>query len=190
MLSASALRPGMVIRLEGTPYKVVAADYHAGGGKMGGVTHAKLRNLRTGTLREWRFRADEVLEPVELERRPMQFLYRDGNMAHFMNPETYEQVAVDDDALGRAADYLAEGMTLPVELLDGEPAGVVFPDVVEARVEETAPPVHSQGTDNVWKEAKLENGATIRVPPFIAPGEWIRVDVQAGAYVERAKGKR
>lgn len=95
MLPASSLRPGMAIRLERDPHKVIAAEYHAGGGKMGGVTHAKLRNLRTGTLREWRFRADETVEPLELERQTMQFLYREGSVSYFMNPESFERVKAE-----------------------------------------------------------------------------------------------
>lgn len=187
---ASSLRSGMAIRLERDPYKVIAAEYHAGGGKMGGVTHAKLRNLRTGTVRERRFRADEAVEPLELERQTMQFLYREGNVSYFMNQETFEQVPVESERLGHAASYLTDGLTLPVEFLDGRPVGVVLPAVVEVRVEQTAPPFHSQGTDNVWKEAQLENGVTIMVPPFIAPGERIRVDVEAGTYIERVKAEK
>jgi elongation factor P len=187
MLSGSELRAGMSIRLEGEIFRVLASLYHGGGGKMGGVSHAKLRNLRTGTLREWRFRADEAVERVELEKQNLQFLYRDGGLSYFMNPESFEQVAVEDERLGPAGHFLAEGMVLPVEFFESQPIGVVLPDVVEATVAETAPPVHAQGTDNVWKEAKLDNGVSVMVPPFIAGGERIRVDVEAGRYVERAR---
>ena len=85
--------------------------------------------------------------------------------------------------------YLSEGMLLPVELLEGVPLGVMFPEFVEARISETAPPTRSQGTDNVWKEARLENGARIMVPPFIAQGEVVKVDVEAARYVERVHHK-
>lgn len=188
MLSANDLRTGMAIRLEGTPYRVVDAEYHHGGAKMGGVTHARLRNLETGTQREWRFRAGEMVVELALDREPMQFLYRDENAAFFMNPRTFDQVPVDIGMLGKGADYLTEGTVLTVEFLDGRPVGVVFPDIIEATVTETAPPSHTQGNDNVWKPAVLENGARIRVPPFIAPGERVRVEVETGRYVERAHG--
>jgi elongation factor P len=190
MVTASELRPRMTIRVQGTLYRVVGADYHGGGGKMGGVTHAKLRNLETGTMREWRFRADETVEDIAPEKQTMQFLYADEAVSYFMNSETFEQVGIDSARLGRAASYLKEGMTLPVEFVEGRPTGVVFPDVVEVRVEETAPPVHAQGADNVWKEARLENGVTVMVPTFIAAGEAIRVDVEAGAYIERARPEK
>lgn len=190
MVDASELRPGRVIRIEGELYKVLAANYHAGGGKMAGVTHTKLRNLNTGTLRELRFRAGEGVEAVEMELQTMQYLYGDGATSFFMNVETFEQVGMDNQRLGEVARYLKEGMTLPVEFVDGQPVSVVFPEVVEVAVAETAPPTHSQTSDNVWKEATLENGVTVMVPLFIAPGEIIRVEVETGKYVERAKGEK
>lgn len=189
MVLASDLRAGMAVRFEGDLYKVITATHHAGGGQLTGVTHAKLRNTRTGAIREWRFKPDERLEDVPLARRTMQFLYRDGESCHFMDMETFEQVAIESERLGKAAAFLVEGMTLPVEFSDGQPVGVVFPDVVELRVADTAPPTRAVGTESVWKEATLDNGMTIMVPPFIAPGEVIRVDVETATYVERAKKK-
>jgi elongation factor P len=190
MRSASELRAGMAVRLEGTLYKVLAADYHAGGGKMGGVTHAKLRNLETGTMREWRFRTDEVVEEIEPERRTMQFLYRDERVSYFMHPQTFEQVEIENQRLGRAAGFLREGMSVPLEFFEDRPVAISFPDIVEARVADTAPPVHGQGITNVWKEARLDNGQTVMVPPFIAPGEMIRVQVETAGYIERAKPQK
>lgn len=190
MLSASELRPGMAVRLEGALYKVIAAEYHLGGGKMGGVTHAKLRNLTTGAAREWRFRGEEPVDLVELERRPMQFLYQDADSSYFMHPQTFEQVGIENDRLGAATRFLREGASVTVEFFDGAPTSVLFPESVEVRVAETTPPIHAIGTTNVWKEARLENGLVIQVPPFIAPGEMIRVRVEPAAYLERAKGER
>jgi elongation factor P len=190
MVQASGLRPGGAIRLEGVLYKVIAAEYHGGGGKMGGVTHAKLLNLATGTVRERRFRGDELVETLAPERQNMQYLYADGDVCYFMHPETFEQVAVEKSRLGRASAYVREGTVLPVEFYDGEAMGIVFPDIIEMRVTDTAPPQHTQGMDNVRKEATLENGMRILVPPFIGPGETIRVEVATGAYMERAKPAR
>jgi len=189
MLTASELRPGLALRIDGVLYRIVEATYHGGQGKMGGVAHLKLRNLETGTMREWRFRSDQVVEDVTPDRLNMQFLYSDDRAAYFMHPETFEQVEVDTARLGRAASFLREEMVVPVEFVDGQPFGVVFPDIVDARVADTAPPVHAQGLTNVWKEAVLDNGLTIRVPQFIAPGEVIRVNVEDASYVERAKRK-
>lgn len=190
MLSASEMRAAMVIRVEGELYKVIAADYHAGGGKLGGVTHAKLRNVRSGTIWERRFRAEESVEVVEPERVTMQFLYSDEAMSYFMHPDSFEQVAVENERLGPVVRYLKPEMSLGVEFFDAKPMGVVFPPSVEVRVEETADPIHSQGSDTVWKQARLENGVNLLVPPFIARGELIRVEVETGAYMERAKTEK
>ncbi|MEW5983620.1 MAG: elongation factor P [Acidobacteriota bacterium] len=191
MLTASGLRAGMAVRIEGTLYKVLGVDHHSGQGKMGGTAHAKLRNLDTGTMREWRFRSDEVVEEIMPERQNLTFLYRDGDLSYFMHPGTFEQTPVENRVLGRAEAFLTEETTIPVEFVDNRPIGITFPDIVEATITDTAPPVHTQGGSNVWKEARLENGLTLQVPPFIAPGEVIRVDVEKGTYVERARmGKR
>lgn len=189
MLTASELRPGLAVRVDRTLYRIVEATYHGGQGKMGGVLHAKLRNLETGTMREWRFRADEAVEEITPERQNLQFLYGDDRHCYFMHPDTFEQVAVDQARIGRAARFLTEEMVLPVEFVEGQPIGVIFPEIVEARIAETAAPVHAQGGTSVWKDATLENGLTLLVPQFIAAGETIRVDVQRCTYVERAKKK-
>jgi elongation factor P len=190
MRQASELRPGQAIRFEGVLYRVTAADYHGGSGKMGGVMHAKLRNLDTGAVREQRFRSDESLEDIAPERQALQFLYRDADLCYFMHPETFEQVEIGATRIGAPVDYLREGQAVSVEFVEGQATGIVFPDVVDARVAETAPPSHAAGGDNVWKDARLDNGVHVRVPPFIAPGETIRVDVQTATYVERAKAER
>lgn len=190
MLPASELRPGMAVRIEGTLYKVVAAEYHFGGGKMGGFTHARLQNLDTGHQREWRFRGEETVDQIEPERQTMQFLYAADNVSYFMHPESFEQVAIENERLGRAASYLREGMSVSVEFVDARPVSIVFPDSVEVRIADTAAPIHGQGVSNVWKEARLENGLTIMVPPFIGPGETIRVQVETGAYVSRERAGR
>ncbi len=190
MLAASQLRGGMALRLSGEVYRVLDARFHGGGGKMGGVTHAQLRNLRTGTQREWRFRADETVETIELERRAMQFLFTEGETSTFMDPQTFEQVGVENTLIGKGVVFLTADSTLAVEFCEGRPVGVSLPEHVDVRVTETTAPAHTQGADNVWKEARLENGLKILVPPFIAPGELIRVSVADAAYVERAKERK
>jgi elongation factor P len=155
---------------------------------MGGITHAKLRHLETGTIRERRFRADETVKEVTPERQNLQFLYRDDRLAHFMPPETFEQVDIETDRLGRAVGFLTESMTVPVEFVNAQPIGVMFPDVVEMKVVDTAPAAHG-GATTVWKETTLENGVTIMVPPFIATGETVRMNVERSTYVERVKTK-
>jgi elongation factor P len=179
----------MTLRVDGALCRIVSCEYHGGQGKMGGVMHAKLHDLQTGKERERRFRAEETVEEVQPDRQSLQFLYSEGAVCTFMNPQTYEQVAIDEARLGKAAAWLTEETVVPVEFVDGEPLGIVFPEIAEARVAETAAPYHTPGTDNVWKEAKLENGVKVMVPPFIDVGETIRVDVETSRYVERAKGR-
>ena len=135
------------------------------------------------------FRPQERLEDLELDRRMMEFLFSDEDNCTFMNPDTYEQIAIPRAILGPAAQFLQAGMELPVEFFAEEPISVVFPAVAEARVQWTAPPAHSQ-QDSAWKEATLENGLSIQVPLFIAPGEVVRVEVKTGRYVERAHPER
>ena len=177
----------MALRHEGQVYKVIAADYHPGQGKMGGVTHARLQNLETGTLKDHGFRADLKLEDLPLDRVPMDFLYRDGEQCVFMNPESYEQVEIPAAVIGPQAQLLMEEMRVGVEFIEGRPVSVLFPDFIEVQVAETAPPVHNQ-QDNTWKEAELENGIQIMVPQFIKTGDVIRFDVQKMEYMDRAKG--
>jgi elongation factor P len=186
MITASQLRAGLVIRFEGQLYKVLLADYHPGQGKMGGVAHSRLKNLATGTLWEHSFRADLKLEEADAEKTPMDFLFEDGGECTFMNPVTFEQIALPAALIGPQARLLEPQMRVQIEFVEGSPVNVVLPDVLEVRVEETAPPSHQQ-VDSVWKPARLTNGAEIMVPQFIKTGEVLRLDVANMKYMDRAK---
>jgi elongation factor P len=188
MIIASELRPGTVIRIEGEIYKVLEVEAKAGAAKMGGVVKTKLSNVRSGRLWEPHFRPQERLEDLELERHMMEFIFAEGDSCTFMNPDTYEQIEIPGTVLGLGQKFLQSGMELPVEFFNGEPISVVFPDVAEVRVTDTAPPAHSQ-QDSAWKEATLENGISVRVPLFISPGELVRVEVKTGRYIERARAE-
>jgi elongation factor P len=187
MVVASQLRPGMAIRYENQVYKVMAADYHPGQGKMGGVMHARLKNLGTGTTWEHSFRSELKFDEVPLDRTPMEFLYTDAGDCYFMDPNSYEQIAISAEFLGDQANLLQQGMQVSVELLEGRAISVQFPDTLEVRIAETAPPVHGQPDSN-WKPAKLESGVQIMVPPFIKTGDLVRLDVAQMRYMDRAKG--
>lgn len=185
MIDAQHLRAGAAIRFEGHTYRVAAAEYHPGQGKMGGVTHTRLKNLATGTWREHGFRAGLKLEDVPVDRQTLEFLYASGDQLWFMHPGNYEQTAVAEEVLGPQARLLSPGMRITIEFVDAQPAGAIFPDVVEARVEETAPAMHQQ--DGAWKPARLDNGVEVSVPQFIKTGDTIRIDTAQLKYVERAK---
>ncbi len=189
MVVASQLRPGMAVRLEGKTYRVLGATYHAGQGKMGGVTHAQLKNLSTGTLLDQAFRADLRLEDLPIEKQMMEFLYSDADQCCFMHPDTYEQLEVPASVIGSRVRFLQPQMQLAIEFVEGRPVNVVFPETIEVAVTETAPPTHQQ-QDNTLKSATLDNGIQIRVPQFIKAGDVIRLDVESLKYIERAKGAR
>jgi len=185
MLTSSQLRPGMAIRRQGQNYKVLAAEYHPGQGQMGGVTHARLQNLETRTLWEHSFRADLRFEEVALEKQLFEFLYAADGQCYFMNADTYDQVAVPDEAVGPQACLLEAGMPLAVEFLEGRPVSVLFPAVLELKILETAPPIHQQ--DSNFKFAKITGGVEVLVPQFIKTGDVIRLDVPNMKYMDRAR---
>jgi len=189
MVIASELKEGTAIRIDRHIYRVLEVESKAGAAKLGGVVKTKLSDVKSGRMWEPHFRPQERLEDLELDRRMMEFLFSDEDNCTFMNPNTYEQIAIPRSILGPAAQFLQPGMELPVEFFEEEPISIVFPSVAEARVQRTTPPVHSQ-QDSAWKEATLENGLSIQVPLFIAPGEVLRVDVKTGRYVERAHSER
>jgi len=189
MVIASELREGMMVRIQGQTYKVLEVEAKAGAAKMGGVVKTKLINVRGGRTWEPHFRPQERLEELAIERHVLEFLYVQDDTCTFMRPDTYEQVEVPSAILGPGERFLEPGMQLPVEFFENEPIAVVFPEIAEVRVAETAPAVHSQ-QDGAWKEATLENGLAIHVPLFIAPGETVRVDVKTGRYLERIRTER
>jgi elongation factor P len=189
MVIASELREGMIVRIEGQTYKVLEVQAKAGAAKMGGVVKTKLVNVRGGRIWEPHFRPQERLEELEIERHVLEFLFVQDDTCTFMRPDTFEQVEVPSAILGPGERFLEPGMQLPVEFFENEPIAVVFPEIAEVRVAETAPAVHSQ-QDGAWKEATLENGLAIHVPLFIAPGETVRVEVKTGRYLERVRTER
>ena len=187
MVSAAQLRPGMAIRYEGQIYKVLTSEYHSGQGQMGGVAHVNLRNLSTGALWKHSFRADLKLEDIATEKRLMTFLYSDQEQSYFMNPVSFEQVEIPNSSLGQQIQLLEPDMQLSVEFVEDRPVNILFPDIIEVGIAETAPPAHGQ-QDNTWKTARLRNGITITVPQFVKTGDLIRLDVASLKYVDRAKG--
>jgi elongation factor P len=188
MVNASQIRAGMGIRYQDQTYKVIAADYHPGQGKMGGANHLRLKNLSTGTTWEHSLRADLKVEEVPIERQTLEFLYSDDETCFFMNPVSYEQVEVPMTVIQEQAKFLDPSMQIPVEFVDGRAVSVVFPDFVEVRIAETAPPIHGQ-TDSTWKPASLNNGVQVMVPPFIKTGDMIRLSLSDMKYMDRVKAK-
>jgi len=185
--NANNIRSGHIIELEGDPYRVMDAT-HITPGKGNAVMQVKIRNVKTGIQREWRFRAVEQVKRVALETQKMEYLYEDGEMAHFMNNETYEQLALPLPAVENDLRFLLPNSIVEMEIYEGEIVGVNLPKVVELRVEMCPPYIKGATVTNQTKPATLETGLEIQVPGFIEPGDVIRVDTETGAYVERAKG--
>src|SRR2546425_9069586 len=186
MVLASQLRPGVVLKIGDDLLKVVESTYHVGQGKMPGSVHTKLRDVRKGTFKELRWRPEEKLDDTNLEKLEMEFLYSDADSATFMNPVTFDQVSIPLEAIGAATKFLKPEMRVPVEFYRGEPLSIIFPEIVEVKVESTAQPVHQQ-QDNTYKHATLENGLEVMVPQFIKPGEVVRIEVASGKYVDRVR---
>jgi elongation factor P len=188
MVSASQIRPGTILKIGEDLFKVIESTFHVGQGKMPGSVHTKLRHVLKGTFKELRFRPEERLEDTQLEKQEMEFLYSDADTATLMNPKTYDQVSIPLEAVGVATPFLQPEMRVPVEFYEGQPVSIVFPEVVEVRIQTTAQPVHQQ-QDNTYKYATLENGMEIMVPHFIKPGETVRVEVATRKYVDRVRGE-
>jgi elongation factor P len=186
MVMASELREGMALRIDEQVYRVLEVEAKAGAAKMGGTVRARLSNVRSGRVWDQHFRPLERLEEVELEKRRVEFLYRDGANCIFQRLDSFEQVEFPAVSLGLAEKLLEPGTEAPAEFFEGEPISVVLPDTVEARVVTTAPTMRSQ-QDSARKEATLENGLTIQVPLFVAPGELVSIDLRTGRYVERIR---
>jgi elongation factor P len=185
-ISATQIRRGMVILFEGNLCKVVEFHHHTPG-NLRAMVQTKMRNLKTGTTFEHRFRSADTIEKVSLEQHEMEYLYSDGAMHHFMNTESYEQIALGEEDLGDAVPWLMPGLKLNVEFYENSPLGVQMPVSLELTVTQTEPSIKGATVSNVNKPATLENGVVIQVPPFINEGDRLRVDPSEGRYMERVK---
>src|SRR5215210_3513182 len=185
-ISATQIRRGMVLLFEGEPCKVMEFRHHTPG-NLRAMIQTKLRNVKTGSSFEHRFRSADTIERASMEQHEMEYMYSDGSHHHFMNTENYEQIALSEEDLGDATPWLMPGLKIQVEFYEGAPIGVELPDSVELAVTSTEPTMKGATVSNVNKPAKLENGVTIQVPPFVNEGDRIRVDPTEGRYIERAK---
>jgi elongation factor P len=185
-IQATQIRRGMVIMHNGALHKVVDFHHHTPG-NLRAMVQTKLRNLKSGSTTEHRFRSTDDVERVTLDDHEMTYLYNEGDTYYFMNTETYEQVGLSAEDLGDAVGYMLPDTLIQVQFYEGTPVGIDIPQVVELTVVETEPEIKGATVSNVGKSAKLETGITIQVPSFIKQGERIRVDTTEGRYIERAK---
>jgi elongation factor P len=176
----------MVILFNGDLCKVMEFRHHTPG-NLRAMVQAKLRNIKTGSSFEHRFRSNDSVDKATLEQHEMEYMYSDGSHHHFMNTENYEQVALSEEELGDAAPWLTPGLKLQAEFYEGTPIGIDLPPSMELTVTRTEPSMKGATVSNVNKPATLENGVTVTVPPFVNEGDRIRVDPTEGRYIERAK---
>jgi len=184
MISTGELRKGIAIELDGELWQIL--DYHHS--KMGrgsAQVRIKLRNVKRGQTVERSFQAGEKWPRAILEKRPVQFLYRDGDDFHFMESESYEQFHLTAEQLGDVTDYLIEGMTLDRTSYQGETIGVELPTSVELRVTETEPGFAGDTQSGARKPATTESGLVVQVPIFVNEDDVIKVDTRTGEYLTR-----
>jgi elongation factor P len=186
MIQATQLKRGMCIKHDNDLYRIVEAQ-HKTPGNLRGLVQAKIRHLKSGSISEHRFRSVDMVERAIMDEAEMEFLYQDGDMYHFMNNETFEQIALSDEVLGDAVNYLIPNIKLKVEMYEDRPVGIDLPLNVIMRVMETEPGIKGASVSNQTKPAKMETGLIVNVPPFVNEGDVIKVDTATGSYVERVK---
>jgi elongation factor P len=186
LTKATLLRPGMIIVHEGDLYSVHSVDHRTPGNKRGAMA-TRMRNLRSGSIIDYRFRAEDFVERAVLDEVEFEFLYNEGTDYHFMNTETFEQMHLGADVLGDAVYYLIPNLVVKLEFYEGKPMGAILPDTVDLVVTDTEPTVQKATASAVMKPAKLETGLTINVPPFINNGDKVKVDTSEARYVQRAQ---
>ena len=186
VIQASDIRKGTLIYYEGIPCRVLSFE-HRTPGNLRAFIQAKLRSLVDGSQRDVRFASTEMLDRAQMMTRDMDYLYFDGSMYVFMDIENYEQHMVNAETLAGAEDWLTENMRVQVQLLEGNPIGIELPKVIEVEVKETEAVVKGQSAARSNKPAILSNGVRVTVPPFIAQGDWIRVDPSEARYIDRVK---
>ncbi len=184
-IPATQMRPGMIIKFNNELHTVFAVE-HRTPGNLRAFIQAKLRNLRTGSMFEHRFRSPDPIDRVIVDEVPMEFLYNDGDDYYFMDTTSYEQLNLKRDTLGDAVEYLTANLQITVSIFDGVPVGIDLPQTVELTVVQTEPGLKSATASSVTKPARLETGLMVNVPPFINEGEKIRVDTAEGTYLSRA----
>jgi elongation factor P len=184
-VSTNDLKNGMVLDLDEGLMSVVEFQ-HFKPGKGGAFVRTKLKNYRTGAVIERTYRADEKVKSAHIDKRDMQFLYREGNTFVFMDTETYDQLEVAIGSLGGAEQYIIEGSTVTLASYQDEIVGTDIPASVELTIAETEPGVQGDRVSGARKPATLETGLVVQVPLFVGPGERIKVDTRSGEYLSRA----
>lgn len=184
MIQATQMRSGMCILFEGEICRIMNVN-HVTPGNWRGFVQARMRNLRSGNSFEHRFGSTEKVDRAILETHQMEYLYSDSSGHHFMNQESYEQVALDDETLGDSMLYLLPNTVIQIDFHDEKPVGIELPNTVSLKVVDTEPSMKGATASASYKPAKMETGLVVQVPPFIEPGTNILIDTRENKYLSR-----
>jgi elongation factor P len=186
MISTNEFKTGLSLILDGQLYIIVEYQ-HVKPGKGGAFVRTKLKNLKLGTVLDRTFRAGEKIEEAFIEDRKYQFLYCSGQIYHFLDQETFEEVMVSKEEVGESnVKFLKEGMMITASLYKDKLVTISLPTFIELKVDQTEPGLRGDTAKGGTKLAKLETGAVIQVPLFINTGDIVKIDTRSGEYVERA----
>jgi len=185
-INGNAVRPGYIIEHQGRLWRAVRI-MHTQPGKGGAYLQVELKDIRDGTKLNERFRSSETVEEVSLDKKDFTFLYANGDALTFMDVETYDQIELQSDWVGDQAQFLADGMKVMLQLYEGKPISIRLPQQVTLEVVEADPVLKGGTAAPSYKGAKLENGMSVQVPPFIDAGTRIVVSTEDGSYIRRAE---
>lgn len=186
MYQPTDLKKGVVCQIDGQPYRVI--DYNQKVmGRGGSIVNVKLKNLITGAVIPKTFKGQDKIEPAEVTSKTVQYLYNDGSVFFFMDPNSFEQFELSADLVDEAKNFMKEGDELALQFFDGKVITVEMPKNVYLEVTYTEAVVKGDTTSSVLKDATLETGAVVKVPAFIKVGDIISVDTSTGEYRERKK---
>ena len=174
----------MLIKLNDGLFRIMELNHLTPGNKRAHI-QVRMRNIRTLSLSDNKFRAEEDVERAILDEREMQYLYNDGDHYYFMDTSTFEQIQISTEAMGDSAHYIIPDAIIRVEFYDVEPVGIELPPTVDLVVKETVPGIKGATASNQIKPATLETGLVVSVPPFINEGDKIRVNTETGEYQSR-----
>ena len=183
-VQATRLRKGMLIKVGNDLCRILELHHLTPGNKRAHI-QVRMRNIRTLSLSDNKFRAEEDVERAILDEREMQYLYNDGDHYYFMDTSTFEQIQISTEAMGDSAHYIIPDAIIRVEFYDVEPVGIELPPTVDLVVKETVPGIKGATASNQIKPATLETGLVVSVPPFINEGDKIRVNTETGEYQSR-----
>jgi elongation factor P len=175
----------MLIKMGSDLFRILDLQ-HVTPGNLRGFVRVRLRNIRNGTLSDQKLRSEDAIDRATLDERQMQYLYSDGDAYHFMDTETYEQLHLSAEVLGDAVNYLVSEAQVHMEFYGHEAVGIELPQTVDLKVEDTAPGIKGATASAQVKPARLETGLIVQVPPFISPGDVVRINTETGQYQSRA----